>query len=83
MQKVTPFPAIDGPSASPGLERQPMPAMFSDSEVLKLSANCCYNGCIGCTSVKKLRDFRGRWPTDWMHRLSGSARLRTEALRVT
>jgi hypothetical protein len=64
-------------------ERCTGPATISDLEVLKLNPNCCYSGCMGCTSVKKLRDFQSRWPTDWMHRLIGSVRLRTEALRIT
>ena len=69
-------------SMSPSIERRAKAAKTSDGEFLKLNANCCYNDCIGCSSVRKLREFRARWPEDWQLRLRGSERLRAEAERV-
>jgi hypothetical protein len=46
-----------------------------ESEALKLNPNCCYQACAGCTSIARLRDFQGRYPTDWQNRLIGSERL--------
>jgi hypothetical protein len=45
------------------------------NEWLKLNPNCCYQSCGGCTSIARLRDFRGRHPGDWKHRLVGLPRL--------
>lgn len=51
-------------------------------EYLKLNPNCCYQCCIGCTSIQKLRAFREKWPATWKDRLKGSERLLREARRV-
>jgi hypothetical protein len=77
---LTPMPSES--ACTTGSRRSAEAAIMVEREVLDLNPNCCYNGCMGCTSLEKLRDFRGRWPNDWKHRLNGSARLRTEALRV-
>ena len=45
------------------------------NDFLKLNPNCCYEACIGCTSIKKLFEFRSQFPVDWKNRLRGSERL--------
>jgi hypothetical protein len=45
-------------------------------ERLRLNPNCCYQACATCTSLRKLREFRARFPDDWESRLAGSDRLR-------
>lgn len=44
-------------------------------ETLRLNSNCCYEACPWCSSVRRLREFQARHPTDWRARLIGSERL--------
>jgi len=41
----------------------------------RLNPNCCYQACAQCSSIRRLRDFRAKFPRDWASRLLGSARL--------
>src|SRR5690349_3584711 len=41
----------------------------------RLNPNCCYQACAQCSSTRRLRDFRAKFPQDWASRLVGSDRL--------
>lgn len=41
----------------------------------RLNPNCCYQACAQCSSIRRLRDFRAKFPQDWSSRLIGSDRL--------
>ncbi len=41
----------------------------------RLNPNCCYQACAQCSSIRRLREFRAKFPQDWPERLTGSARL--------
>jgi hypothetical protein len=41
----------------------------------RLNPNCCYQACMKCSSIQKLRAFQARFPHDWQSRLRGSERL--------
>ncbi len=44
-------------------------------ERLRLNPNCCYQACPTCSSLRRLRELRARFPHDWEKRLQGSERL--------
>src|SRR4051812_20877797 len=41
----------------------------------RLNPNCCYQACAQCSSIRRLREFRAKFPDDWAERLAGSSRL--------
>jgi len=41
----------------------------------RVSANCCYQACPGCSHLRKLREFRSAFPADWQTRLRGLPRI--------
>jgi hypothetical protein len=41
----------------------------------RLNPNCCYQACAQCSSIRRLREFRTKFPQDWAERLTGSERL--------
>src|SRR6187551_125042 len=36
----------------------------------RLNPNCCYQACAQCSSIRRLREFRAKFPQDWTERLS-------------
>ncbi len=44
-------------------------------ETFRLSSKCCYEGCAGCASFLRLREFQFRHLHDWRSRLRGPRRL--------
>ena len=61
----------DDPAARANATVPPQP----EADRHRLNPNCCYQACAQCSSIRRLREFRAKYPDDWASRLVGSERL--------